>query len=435
MNNLKDSGAFWAAKGIAEPRIVVNADTGVTSAITKRAGKTLLSTLVGAHSLWAGTSCMLVAAANTLYRVESGGALTSIDTIDGPDAPVSYEEANDKVYISNAYWSSIYDPATAAVTDWGISLPVGPMLLRSTAGNLQPGKYHVTFTQVVSDELSGNGPIADITLEEEGGITLLNRPAGALVWATDENEPIFYLVGAVDKIVDIPTVEPLPSFLCSPPPKMSNLCYGFGRMWGGSDNVLYYSEPYELGWFKPAANYFEFDSEITMIARVATGLFIGMADKTKFLAGTEPHQMTEHYAGAGSIAGTLAYANNLPELGDVLGTPEKGFVDVPVWRTTDGVVAGNVSGRLYNLTKHKLRMGVPERGASLYRNLNGVFQFLTSAARASGGSGVGLEDAETVTVFRNEGVAQSNAYPGGTVTLTGLSDTAECEVRRGGELI
>ena len=430
-NNVNER--FYIKDGVAEPRIILNADVDLSGRLIERKGKTLYITLAGAHSLWAGNSCMLCAANGILYRISQGAAV-SVGTITGPMYPLSSFEADDKVYISNPYWQGIFDPTANSVASWGVSQPPGPMLLAGS-GNLPAGTYRITMTNVTSGELSGNGPISTITLSADGGIQVLNRPSGALVWATDSDEGIFYRVGETSQIVDIPTVEPLPSFMCSPPPYMENLCYAFGRAWGSSGNTMYYSEPFKLGWFKLAGNKFTFDSKVTLIAKVSTGLFVGTKEKTVFLAGTEPNKMQLSDAGAGSIMGTLSYCNNLPDLGSVLGTPEKGFVDVPVWMTVEGIVAGNVSGKLFNLTKNKLKTGIPSRGAALYRNLEGVFQYLTSFTTGATGSGKGFVDEETYNVFKNGTIDVFNRRSNSMGSSAGFRDSATCTVTRGGVIV
>jgi len=284
--------------------------------------------------------------------------------------------------------------------------------------------------------ISGTGPISSITLSaDNGGVVVLNRPSGATVWCTDANEHIFYRVGETSNINAVSEVEPCPSLMCSPPPYLSNLCYAFGRIWGSSGSTVYYSEAFKFGWFKLAANRFEHEDEVTLIAKAPTGLFVGMRKKTRFYAGTEPEKMHVSDAGAGSIPGTLVYVNNLPELGDALGTPEKGYVDVPVWRTTEGVVAGNASGRLYNLTKNKLVFGTPERGASLYRNFGGVLQFLTSSKAGTGGSGAGFFDADTIAAIKAGKFDISSLKSNVTTSGAVASETVTCELYRNGVLV
>jgi hypothetical protein len=432
-NNVKTEERFYSKTGIVEPRVILNADVDLTNHLIIRKGKTLFITLPGTHSLWAGNLCMLCVANGILYRNVQGQAV-NIDSVAGPRYPFSYIDVDDKVYISNPYWQGVFDPSSNSILPWGIPLPPGPMLL-SGNGNLPAGTYHVCMTNVVSGELSGNGAVSQITLAAEGGIQILNRPAGVFAWVTDSDEYLFYLVGTADTIVDLPTVEPLPSFLCSPPPYLENLCYAFGRIWGSNGSDVYYSQPFKFGWFKVTSNKFSFDSNITLIAKVPTGLFIGMEDRTRFLAGTEPEQMVQSDAGAGSIKNTLAYCNNMPELGWTLGTPEKDFTDVPVWLTSEGIVVGNGSGKFFNITKNKIKMSIPQQGASLYRNLEGKIQFLTSFKKGTIGSGAGFSDTDTDAAFKNGAIPTSNLTPEGMSNKVGFSDIASCTVTRGGVLI
>jgi len=432
MNDVADGGLF-AAKGVAQPSAILNADVDLEGAISKRSGKALRVSLAGAHSIWAGNSCMLVAAGSLLYKVVDRVA-TSIGSISGPQSPVSYIEIDDLVYISNPYWNGVYNHTTGVLSSWGVAVPSGPVLL-ATTGIMPPGVYNVCMTNLTAGELSGNGQINSITLDSAGGISILNRPAGAIVWCTDCNEGIFYRIGPVDAIYEIATVEPLPSLFCSPPPFMTNLCHAFGLVWGSVDNIVYYSQPFQPSWFRLNMNRFTFDTEVVMIARTPTGLFIGTLDLTVFLAGTEPAKMEQVLAGAGAIRGTLAYCNNVPALNDVLQTSEKGHQDVPIWRAQDGIVIGNAAGKLYNLSKNKLMMDSPTSGASLYRNVDGTFQFLTSSARGLSGSSIGALNAETLALFEDGHVSRHEFSHRGMGTTASFSDSAVCEVRRGGVLI
>ena len=400
MNNVKKQENFFSAEGIAEPRIILNADVSHNNGLVARTGRRKVVDLPGVHSGWGGRSCMLCVANDVLYKVEQGVAIP-IMSVGNRGESIDYLELEGKVYFSNRYCQGVFNPVSNTVSEWGVQPPVAPMLL-SVDGELLPGTYHVTMTREVEGETSGAGLIVPITLTTQGGIRILNRPVDAVVWCTDVNEYIPYRIGPVDIIQVIPTVEPCLTLMCTPPPYMSNICYAFGLIWGSNGSNLYYGKPYEhRNLFSITQQKFAYNSDITIIAKVPTGLFIGMKTRTIFLMGTEPTHMREIDAGAGSVTGTLAYANNVPELGDILGTPEKGYVDVPIWVTTEGYVIGNASGRLYNLTKNKLVYGIPERGASLYRNLDGVFQFLSSFKAGATGSGAGFSDTATCEVFRN----------------------------------
>ena len=430
MNNVNPT--FVSKEGVI-PKILLNATTDESGSLSKRDGITSFLTLSDAHSLKAFESCMLCAAQGKLYNISTGTAV-QLSTIDGPsdeyNGHIDYVLCNDKIYISNAFWKTVLDPSTNTTSSWGISLPPGPMLIPST-GNLPAGTYNVCFTNVSGGLISGNGPIQSITLSTAGGIEILNRPLNALVWCTDKNEPIFYRVGATDKILSLSTTEPLSTFMCSPPPNMKNLCYAFGRIWGSIGSIVYYSEPYRLDLFNLNTNKFKFNSDVTIIAKVPTGMFIGTDEETLFLAGTEPDKMEETHAGAGSVKGTLEYCNNMPYLADILGTSEKVFPNVPVWRTHEGIVAGNITGRTFNLTKDKLRLGKVTRGASLHHQLEGYFTYLTSAVAATGGN----IDAETLTALRNGKLNPNNIVRNLLTVQAACSDEISCEVWRDGKLI
>ena len=180
------------------------------------------------------------------------------------------------------------------------------------------------------------------------------------------------------------------------------------------------------------SNRFPFEDDVTMIAKVPSGLCIGMKNRSRFLNGTVPDQMTVQDAGAGAIKGTLTYCNNMPEMSWTLGTPEKDFVDVPMWTSEDGIVIGLGSGKLLNVTKNKLKMGIPDRGASLYRNLEGVIQYLTSFKSGTTGTGKGFRDYETYNAFKNGHIDTYNKTLEEEVTRVGFSDVASCKVYRDG---
>lgn len=399
MNNIKQAESLLVGKGKCQPRIILNADVTSGGRLIKREGATKVIDLTNPHSLWSGTTAMMCVASGYLYRISQDVA-TQICAVSGPDTYMSYVEIDNKIYMSNKYWSTIFDPSDNSTSDWGLTLPEQPVI-SSTTGNLPVGTYQICFTKFSGREISGNGAIALIELTSEGGISIANRTADSLVWMTDPNGSKFFLVGQLDTVVDTASSsEPLPSFLCSPPSYMEYLTYAFGRVWGNVDNILYYSEPFHPEWFS-TFNKFEFDQNITLIAQVPIGIFVGCEDTTYFLEGTEPQQMKQSIAGKGAIPGTLKYCNNIPELGDILSPAERIHVSVPIWLSQEGIVIGNVSGRLFNLTQQKVKFRPGIRGASVHRMKNGEFQYLTSFKQGSPGSGFGMADTATAEVIRN----------------------------------
>jgi hypothetical protein len=401
MNNIKQSENLFVGRAKScQPRIILNADTTSQGRLIKRDGSTKVVDLTSPHSLWAETLAVLCASEGKLYRISQNQA-AEICSITGQDTYLSYIEIDNKIYISNKYWNTIFDPADNSTSAWGLTLPEQPVV-SSTTGNLPAGTYQICFTKFSGREISGNGAIASIELTSEGGISISNRSADSLVWITDPNGNKFFLAGQLDTIVGhAQSSELLPSFLCSPAPFMECLDYAFGRVWGNIDNVLYYSEPFYPEWFRLQFNKFEFDQNITLVAHVPTGMFVGCEDVTYFLAGTEPSQMKQTVAGKGAVPGTLTYCNNVPELGDILSPAERIHVSVPIWLSQEGIVIGNASGRLFNLTQQKVKFRPGARGASVHRMKNGAFQYLTNFKQGSPGSGFGMADNVTAEVIRN----------------------------------
>lgn len=427
MNNIKESeGLFTGKDNKVQPRIILNVDVTSQGRLIKRNGATRLLSLTNSHSLWACDIVMLCASEGKLYRISQGQAV-EICTISGPDSYLSYAEIDNKIYISNKYWNMIFDPSDNSILNWGLTLPEQPVV-SSTDGNLSAGTYQLCFTRFSNREISGNGAIASIELTSEGGISIANRSVDLLVWMTDPNGSKFFLVGQLDVIVGTASSsEPLPSFLCSPPSYMEYLSYTFGRVWGNVDNVLYYSEPFHPEWFRVQLNKFEFDQNITLIAQVPTGIFVGCEDVTYFLKGTEPSQMQQSLAGKGAVPGTLKYCGNVPELGDILSPAERIHVSVPIWLSQEGIVIGNASGRLFNLTQQKVKFAPGVRGASVHRMKNGEFQYLTSFKQGSPGSGFGMTDSVTAEVIRNGRVLIGDWSDEARDSM-GMSDTVEVEV-------
>ena len=397
MQNIKDSGSLFVKEGIVEPRIILNSDVTNKGRLKKRDGYTQVAALTTPHSLWGGSTCMLCVSGGALYQIE-GDTATSRGTI--TDDLLFYAEVGDLVYLSSKSYNGIFDPDTNTISDWGIDLPNGPVC-SSTTGSLEAGIYHVCLTTESDDEISGNGPISQITLSTEGGISISNRGSDEIVWCTDPNGDTFYRVGKTDTIVNLPTVEPLPSLFCYPPPYVQYLTHAFGRMWGSIGNKVYYSDPFKWAWWKKGTGFFEFATDVTMIAKTKTGLFIGCEDRTHCLLGTKPEEMQNLDVGTGAIPGTLAYCNNIIELGDTISPPEKKHESVPVWVSEEGIVAGNPVGRLFSLSQGKVKFSPGDTGASLYRQKNGDFQYLTSFPKGGEEDSIGMSDEATVEVIRN----------------------------------
>jgi hypothetical protein len=398
MNNVLEEGGFSGYDDgtmTAIPKVILNADVTAEERLKKRGGYRLLTSLPNAHSAWATRNVMLAAAGGQLYRFYADGSKVHLCALAGPhDEKLFYASVDNNVYISSRHWMGILDPAENTVSDWGIPIPNQPVLAAvAGTGALTPGRYQVCYTNVVDGQVGGNGMIAEIDiLSENSSISLLNKPAGVLAWATDPDGSTFYRAAYEQTLItDILTIEPLPTFLCGPPSPMRFIRRAFGRMWGAIDNRLVYSEPYRYDLFK-STNEFTFTTDILLCAYVDGGIYIGFEDRTIFLPGTEPSGMREAQVGGGVARNILAYCNNVPDMGN----------NVPVWVSKDGLVAGSHSGVIARITKDRVQFPAGQEGAAVSRIVNGQDQFLTSFKQERPrGSGVGFGDSATCEIVRN----------------------------------
>jgi hypothetical protein len=389
MNNLPQAPGILLddAKRIT-PRIALNVEVTDGGKLVRRKGYELEIPLTGAHSLWAG-SILLVVAAGILYRVV-GNTTAAITTVTGPQAPVCYQELDNLIYMATPTWQAIYDILGGTISSWGLSLPAAPAV-SVVAGDMPPGTYTLCYTRSDGTRLSGNGPLTQISWEGgTQGVRLDNLPAGGQCWITHPNGTDLFLATVVGGVVvgQAPQITPLPSFAVVPPSGFSHFAQAFGRMWGCAGKRLVYSDPFQYDWFR-RPNFKPFLEDLVMVAPVNDGLFVNSANSTWFLDGTDPAKMVLKRIGDGAVPGTLVYAE-LP--GAVVGggyemSRRLSQLPSPVWIGAHGYVIGTQTGHLVHLTGSRLRMSVRAKGSGLFRVKEGVPQIIMSMSGAQSNGG------------------------------------------------
>ena len=408
------------SQDLSIPRVILNADVKKSGQLKKRSGFTKVFSLTNGHSLYAASKYMLLADGTALSRTDGVTNTVISGAIGVPLEGLFYAEVNGIVYMSNKWWSRALDLATDTQRQWGITPPEQPVL-SAGAGNLPPGIYNVCYTQMVGARMSGNGPLAKITLFTEGGIVCSNLPVGGVVWITEPYGEQLLYAGTAATVVALPTtIELLPSLWCQPPPALENIALGLGRIWGSVGEYLYYSMPYGYEWFRVTTDFFYFSSPITMIAPVTGGVFVGFENATLFLDGTTVKEMTEIRVGSGVVKGSLAYADKFGDLKNnsftMLGNLDSG---IPMWLGKYGVFAGMHNGTVIEVTERKLRFDSGTRVASLFRMKEGVPQYLASMTQPNV---VGFGDQVTVDVIRNGRVFLGD-FEDGNRDFVGIADS------------
>ena len=312
-----------------------------------------------------------------------GTTATELCEVTGPRVQVNYAEINNVIYASNPCWKATYDLLAGTVSSWGVSLPPAPDIAL-VAGDLPPGTYSLCYTNVIGDRLGGNGPLVKIKWEGGAqGILLRNLPEGAICWITHPNGDKLFLAPVTGGVVSgqSPWMKPLPSFMVQPPPGFSHFIYAFGRIWGGLGKRIYYSDPGQYEWFRPA-NFLPFLEDVVLVAPVTGGLFVSSLTNTWYLEGTDPAKMKSTWVGNGAIPGTLTMVQVPASVAGGAVTSELfgkfSKMPTPIWMAPTGFVVGSHGGNLTYLTENKMNIQVRTQGAGLYRLKNGIPQVILS---------------------------------------------------------
>jgi len=393
------SGSMFAV-----PRIILNSTVNTRGQLVRRKGRRKLIPLENSRCLWSCPLCMLVVADEritptspltpALFRIQ-GDSAQRISSIDLPAGEFVFAvQLEDKVIISTKDWNSIFNPNTGAYTNVGFDVPVYPFGFPTIEGNLAPGVYRFCITNGDGVNYGSPSPLATVVLDSVGGITVPNLSPGQDVWITDCNGDTLFRSASGGVISDISTADPLKTLGSVRSFPMTHLAHTCGRLLGAVGNRLYFTPEYRYDIIFESS-YFEFSENIRMIAPVNTisgiGVYVGLESRTIFLSGASPTEMREFSVGYPVVEGTLAYCQNVPNLGN----------NIPVWIARDGAIIGAPNGALQNVTFDKLKLLPGIRGASAFRVCDGSFQYIASFKRDSNGSGVGFGDSATCDVVRN----------------------------------
>ena len=407
MNNMATSGDLISdnKNPLVTPHIVLNADIGLNGEATKRQGFRLLVNLPGARSLWSCAHGMFVMAPDNdpvptssafIYKIVGDRAIKVTRIADTVYSNVFAVDAGDYILFTTEKDLIFYNPLDGTVEDDRIPVPVAPLLdPESGVGTLPKGRYFVCSTKS-RDGLDGApGPSAVVDIPADGyGINIINDLDMGTLWMTEANGDTFFRCSETHTITKLPGVEPLQTYGCYPLFPMTHTAIAAGRLFGVVGNKLWYSEPYRYDLIRPG-NFFEFHENITMVAPsfgTAPGcIFVGLETKTVFLSGASFKEMSEKFSGPNPVFGSLAYCQNMPELGN----------NIPVWVSKDGMIFGRADGTTLNATLNKIRINPGLKGASYFRMYKGSPQIVSSFTRRPGGLDVGFGDSATCDVIRN----------------------------------
>lgn len=326
---------------------------------------------------------------------------------------VSYAEVNGSLYWSNGeQFRRVRGDDLADTVGWP-ACPTVPQATAIAGGSLAAGTYRVAMTCFDAEgRESGADGVEEVVVSDGQAIYLSGfgePPEGAVrlrLYVTPPDGEVLYAVTDILPIATNATVaslnaqgKVLETLWLYPMPPMDLLRAWNGRLLGAKNNVLRWSAALRHG-LTHADSYMQFGLDITLLEPIGdggdgAGVWVADHKNTYWLSGPAPDQWRRQIRyDQPAVPGT---ALRVP--GTLLGLQ----ITEPVlyWLAANGVFcAGLPGGQLVQLTEGRLALPGGERGASLFREHEGLRQIIT-AWLSSGSNGLAITDRASATVTRH----------------------------------
>jgi len=383
MNNVAKSNEL----GADTLRNAVNVDISDGGKVSRRKGHALVTALTGAHSLWAdSTGNAYFVHGNALKKLLSGGIAQNLGSVSANGNHMSYVEVNGEIFFSCATCNG--KVSDGKIQPWGIETPSNPPAIGATTGILNAGTYHAAVTYLLADgRESGASALSKVTLNNVGGISVLGMPTPVsplvtkkrLYLSTADGEELFLAneMGATGQfaVIGSPAIgHELRSQYITSPQFSKCLAEVNGRIFmvsASSPKTVSYTEALDFDHVDSRKNFYQFPSDVTLIAATKTGLYV-CADKTYFIAsaGMDDATQSEVFDYIG-IANTAQLIPSTHEY---------------IWMTGRGAVIGREGGQAELLSASSLATGSMTNAASMVREQDGIRQFVVVGNQTEGSS-------------------------------------------------
>jgi len=166
--------------------------------------------------------------------------------------------------------------------------------------------------------------------------------------------------------------------LLGAPPNADYLAYFNGRIYLASGKTLWATELYLYDYVDKTRTFISFEANITGVAAVTDGLYVGTEDAVYFLSGAFGQMARIKLADVGMVAGSMV---EVPA--DVI-RGNSSSRNAVMFMTRFGVFSGLDGGVATNLTQSRVEFPVSDRVAPMYRLQDGMNQYV--AVASSGGT-------------------------------------------------
>ena len=367
--------------GLTDLVSAVNVDIDDSGVVRRRQGYGS-PVIAGAwHSLWSnGRRCFGVTG-TTLREILPDYSTVTLASVTA-SRPVCWLEMGARIFWSNGVERGCI---TGTNRSWGLAVP---RRIDATAmgGSLRAGRYQFAMTFLREDGQESGAPSANVLeLSANSGLQFSNLPVSAdptvdrkVIYVSESNGETLYRAAILANATTTHTYRDrgpmsvaLATQFLGPAPAATALAFHGGSVLSAVGNLLYYSEPFAPELFDMRRS-FAFPSAVTLVAAVDKGVYVGTETGHFWLGGDDPTKYVLEGRGmSAAIRGTLSY---LPER---MFGESKSETDVAVWHTSDGIVTGDQSGAIANLTSDRFLFPGQPQGSSVGRTERGINQFVS----------------------------------------------------------
>lgn len=407
-----------AAPGVL--RDAKNVDVTLDNKIQTRAGSSdvLVPCTLG-HSLWADYEGLLPFA---LYADEAelramhpdlSTELLRSDLSIGLD--VSFARFNDTALWSNSVECGMVD-SMLQCRPWACEGPSGLPDLSAVPGALGAGQVQVcvTFQDLIGRE-SGSTLAAVIDLAPGEGVQLVNIPQPndpvetpkIVVYVTEANGSALYRAKVIPAGTTMTQVLQRPEgrllatqFLTAMPPGH------IVRRWNGRQLVargrtMIWSPALRYGLTHVGHMNMGFRGEITLMEPIegdGAGVYVSDGNRIQFLAGSDPTAWVPQPVSATGVEP----GSSMLTPASAWGIQSKRYL--PAWKGLDGLFAvGMPGGTIVTFNQSEFMAGTGEKAASLFREADGMMQFITVARGGRQRARMGVVDEAIARLYDEAG--------------------------------
>lgn len=179
-----------------------------------------------------------------------------------------------------------------------------------------------------------------------------------------------------------PTLGPVNGRLLGKVPMANQLTYWNGRIYLACGRMVWATDLYLYDFVDKTRTFFQFESDVTMLASVTDGIYVGTTNAVYFLSyekgiGASIKDLKRiPLMSYGAIPGSSVQVPAeliKPQLSQDPQSPIKNAV---MFLTSTGVIAGFDGGSIYNLTQADVLFPAAKHAASMFRRQDGINQFV-----------------------------------------------------------